>query len=153
FQVIRFAHAAHAGDATGQWNEPRPAVLETIDADDVAAGIVRVVADALVVREHRRALVFPAAPHQLQLLAEEGVAAGRIHHMARAQARLRAFRVDVHRHARVVEFRALRLYPFARVHAVLAGMPKQHAIHVLAHYLEGIRRGVAQRAIEAEGVI
>src|SRR6185437_3374984 len=57
-EVFRLAHAADAGFAARQRDEPGPAVFEAVHADDVAGRIAGVVVDVAVVRVQRGALVF-----------------------------------------------------------------------------------------------
>src|SRR3546814_5676031 len=82
--LFRIADRADAHVAVGQRDQPRPAVVVAIDADvaGVAAGAAF---DAAVVAEHRRRLVARVLALELELAAEEGVAAAGVDHVARAE--------------------------------------------------------------------
>src|SRR3546814_15179725 len=82
--MFRIADRADAHVAGGQRDQPRPAVVVAIDADvaGVAAGAAF---DAAVVAEHRRRLVARVLALELELAAEEGVAAAGVDHVARAE--------------------------------------------------------------------
>src|SRR3546814_10814622 len=105
-----------------------------MDADvaGVAAGAAF---DAAVVAEHRRRLVARVLALELELAAEEGVAAAGVDHVARAEGQriaVGALRMHQRRAAVGAELDALHLDLLARIDAVLARVLEQHLVELLA---------------------
>ena len=107
------------------------------------------------VTEDGRTLVLRVLAAQAALGGDEGIAAAGVHDVARLDVVARAA-VGAHLEARVARpalLEAHDLVPLARPRAALAGVLVQHAVEVLAPHLEGVRRAVADGALEREGVV
>src|SRR5690606_7933134 len=105
--------------------------------------------------EDRRRLVLAALALELELAAQEGVAAARIDHVARPHGELRAIRGDGFETLRTaIGAEGDRFHPHAvaRVHAVGARVLEQQLVELRAPHLEGVVARQAQALGEAEHV-
>jgi hypothetical protein len=151
-QCLGLQHRADAGDIVVQRDQPDPALLETIDAD--VPGPRRCAPfDAGEMCEHGGAAVARVTLLEPERAAEEGVPAGGIDQVARAN---RAGRARLVPHRDLDRFaREVRLQHFGVLvgqHARTLGVAEQQGIELLALHLVGMVRQGFEPVREIEHV-